>query len=837
MKRVSKEEQKQLRLREEYRNKTGIIFADMDYMSLSGRDKALICLVKGILIFLNVYGMNMLFITSLDLPCSIPLVGIFSLGLSMFAAFFYYRKLFFNLGYILFFVIFLAFSVGLLMLANSGMNAIVNLIMEAVDDKLNLGGVRVYQEVYTNRYITITCCLILLLFFYISVLNSLISEYMSGIAVFILTYPAVQICLYVDDTVNYLWVTIMMIPVVLCMILRHSYKFKLTLNAKPLGFRFKKKGKKEITLENRTMQKQNVSLLVYGLIALTFLFIITFSVIKLIPYRYRNNHSEMKSSTDEAVAEFALHGISGYFNSYQATAGISNGRLGGVREVTMDFETDLILDYVPFSTDPLYLRAFVGSRYYKNQWIALQNYSVLKASPYNFSNTSSLITMESDYLKLLYQYRFSGSAAAKIRIMNVTNQMSSLYPYYTDYTPVIENSYRNTNPRYIKSYMSQDITRDYYTDILERNHIQELTFYPLLYTEIAQYANRTDEIAEKYRLFVYENYLDVPKDQRDVLHEICESQNFGGEDPLTVVTQIQNYFRNNYTYTRSPGKTPRNRDFVTYFLTKQKKGYCVHFASAGVMLLRYMGFPARYVEGYCVDIATVADADPVSYDTDWHDWYDGDDRLSLQENDAKVLSVEVNDSKAHAWVEVFLDGFGWYPVELTTGWQESSEDDEDFWSQFANYMAGDEDGSPLLAITSQARKIGFGLAYAAGIAVLIVVFIFIIRRLIRVYSLYMVRSNKRLSNQFVFLNRLLRKYAITESGNVFHLQAVEIGNSFGMDYNELTEYASLVEEASYGRRKLTSAELKTATKTFRNYLRKIRSRLKGLSKIRFQLFH
>ncbi|MBO7631330.1 MAG: hypothetical protein J6S78_03265, partial [Lachnospiraceae bacterium] len=219
------------------------------------------------------------------------------------------------------------------------------------------------------------------------------------------------------------------------------------------------------------------------------------------------------------------------------------------------------------------------------------------------------------------------------------------------------------------------------------------------------------------------------------------------------------------------------------------------------------------------------------------DWYDGDDRLSLQENDAKVLSVEVNDSKAHAWVEVFLDGFGWYPVELTTGWQESSEDDEDFWSQFANYMAGDDDGSPLLAITSQARKIGFGLAYAAGIAVLIVVLIFIIRRLIRVYSLYMLRSNKRLSNQFVFLNRLLRKYAITESGNVFHLKAVEIGKSIGMDYNELTEYASLVEEASYGRRKLSSAELKTATKTFRNYLRKIRSRLKGLSKIRFQLFH
>ena len=40
---------------------------------------------------------------------------------------------------------------------------------------------------------------------------------------------------------------------------------------------------------------------------------------------------------------------------------------------------------------------------------------------------------------------------------------------------------------------------------------------------------------------------------------------------------------------------------MEYFLTENKKGYCMHFASAGVLLLRAAGVPARYVEGYVVN--------------------------------------------------------------------------------------------------------------------------------------------------------------------------------------------------------------------------------------------
>lgn len=81
-------------------------------------------------------------------------------------------------------------------------------------------------------------------------------------------------------------------------------------------------------------------------------------------------------------------------------------------------------------------------------------------------------------------------------------------------------------------------------------------------------------------------------------------------------------------------------DPVSYFLTESHEGFCVHFASAGVLLLQEMGVPARYVSGYRVD---VSEFEPLE---------DGFYQASVQDDDA------------HAWAEIFLEGIGWIPVEM-----------------------------------------------------------------------------------------------------------------------------------------------------------------------------
>ena len=85
----------------------------------------------------------------------------------------------------------------------------------------------------------------------------------------------------------------------------------------------------------------------------------------------------------------------------------------------------------------------------------------------------------------------------------------------------------------------------------------------------------------------------------------------------------------------TPAMDP-DEDFVTHFL-EEGRGYCVHFATAGAILLRMQGIPARYVSGYVAD-------------------------LDVQGRGS------VLDSGAHAWVEIYLDGYGWYPVEMTPGY-------------------------------------------------------------------------------------------------------------------------------------------------------------------------
>lgn len=158
--------------------------------------------------------------------------------------------------------------------------------------------------------------------------------------------------------------------------------------------------------------------------------------------------------------------------------------------------------------------------------------------------------------------------------------------------------------------------------------------------------------AEKeYRRFVYDHYLDIPdavKQGLAALGPIPPARSLS--EKRQRVEDIRRFLAENYSYTRSPGKTPEGKDFITYFLTESKKGYCTSFASAAVMLLRASGIPARYAAGLTVGADEIKDA-------------------PLSEGGLHRLSI--NDHHAHAWAEVYVDGLGWRPVEMTPGYEGS----------------------------------------------------------------------------------------------------------------------------------------------------------------------
>lgn len=153
----------------------------------------------------------------------------------------------------------------------------------------------------------------------------------------------------------------------------------------------------------------------------------------------------------------------------------------------------------------------------------------------------------------------------------------------------------------------------------------------------------------EYRRFVYNHYLAIPDSVKEGLAAL------GPLPPVKSLSEkrqrvedIRRFLAENYRYTRSPGRTPEGKDFISYFLTESRKGYCTSFASAAVMLLRASGIPARYAVGLTVGKDEINGA-PLSKDG--------------------LHQYSINDHHAHAWAEVYVDGLGWRPVEMTPGYE------------------------------------------------------------------------------------------------------------------------------------------------------------------------
>jgi transglutaminase-like putative cysteine protease len=102
------------------------------------------------------------------------------------------------------------------------------------------------------------------------------------------------------------------------------------------------------------------------------------------------------------------------------------------------------------------------------------------------------------------------------------------------------------------------------------------------------------------------------------------------------VQAVLDYLRSNgFRYTLQPPLL--GRDSVDEFLFETKLGYCEHYASAFVVLMRALDVPARVVTGY-----QGGEINPV----------DG--------------FMTVRQSDAHAWAEVWLAGRGWVRVDPTS---------------------------------------------------------------------------------------------------------------------------------------------------------------------------
>ena len=302
----------------------------------------------------------------------------------------------------------------------------------------------------------------------------------------------------------------------------------------------------------------------------------------------------------------------------------------------------------------LYFRSFTGAEYADNAW------TPLKKSAYGGGRDG--------FLKWLSQNGFDPAAqfASYIEAGNtvlpedqkveknrvtVTNRGANrkyLYTLYSSEAPGFSSvsAYRDNGYLEHGIFAKRKYSLSEYSSNLpgELQRLSDWVYEPENDTQ-EQYLNSESV----YRSFVHENYTDIDDTCSDLItslfHESDKRDVTGSLGVYEVTRRIRSVLETNTRYEKEKVlldlETSENEDLLTTFLLGDHAGNSAYYASAAVLAFRSFGIPARYAEGYFLSSRAI--------------------------EAAGGRDVQLTSSDAHAWVEVYMDGMGWIPVDVTPG--------------------------------------------------------------------------------------------------------------------------------------------------------------------------
>jgi transglutaminase-like putative cysteine protease len=136
-----------------------------------------------------------------------------------------------------------------------------------------------------------------------------------------------------------------------------------------------------------------------------------------------------------------------------------------------------------------------------------------------------------------------------------------------------------------------------------------------------------------YPSWVVPRYLQLPDSLPVRVRRLAEEVTAELDTPYDRAIAIRDYLRS-IPYNEQIDGPAMGEDGVDYFLFHAREGYCSYYASAMVVMLRAVGIPARYVEGY----SQGEKVDGAYHIVEW----DG-----------------------HSWPEVYFPDYGWVEFEPT----------------------------------------------------------------------------------------------------------------------------------------------------------------------------
>ncbi|MHB9144234.1 MAG: transglutaminase domain-containing protein [Symbiobacteriia bacterium] len=129
-------------------------------------------------------------------------------------------------------------------------------------------------------------------------------------------------------------------------------------------------------------------------------------------------------------------------------------------------------------------------------------------------------------------------------------------------------------------------------------------------------------------------YLALPSSLPPRVGALAREITAGAGNDFERALALETYLRG-LRYTLDAPAPPAGRDFVDYFLFDLRSGYCAYSSTAMAVMLRTIGIPSRWAQGFAVPL------------------------------DKGMGSYSVRNSEAHAWVEAYFQSYGWVLFDPT----------------------------------------------------------------------------------------------------------------------------------------------------------------------------
>ncbi len=163
-------------------------------------------------------------------------------------------------------------------------------------------------------------------------------------------------------------------------------------------------------------------------------------------------------------------------------------------------------------------------------------------------------------------------------------------------------------------------------------------------TTIPMLRQRRSSAEPSHRLRHFEPFLQLPPTVTQRTRDLALRLSEGKDSAWAKAAALSSYLQQNYTYRLDVPFYPEQSDTVDHFLFEAKEGYCEQFATALCVMARSVGLPARYVTGFLPGTFN-----PIT------GFY------------------EIKSSDAHAWAEIYFEGYGWMLFDPVPGGEANPE--------------------------------------------------------------------------------------------------------------------------------------------------------------------